>query len=184
MKISPIMFSTPMVQAILNGKKSQARRLAKQNSGGFFVKKYSVGDSLWVKESWREVPSKVTYDSRIDEYVPIPRFEYKADNEESCLGSWTGSWKVPMFMPASAARLFLRVVDVQMERLQDITEEDAIAEGFERTDDADNSFFTAKDAFRDFWDSLNANRGYGWEINPWVWVCKFEREDGLNHEEA
>ena len=82
-------------------------------------------------------------------------------------------------MPREAARIFLRVLNVRVERVQDITEEDAKAEGcHERllNDGWKNiGKLTARDDFIMLWEYLNAKRGYGWDTKPWVWVVKFER---------
>jgi hypothetical protein len=83
-------------------------------------------------------------------------------------------------MPKEAARIFLKVTDVRVERLQDITEEDAIAEGMSKTLVDGVVFISAKGNFHVLWDSLNIKRGYGWEANPWVWVIEFERVEVEN----
>lgn len=89
-------------------------------------------------------------------------------------------------MPRWASRLTLKVTEVRVERVQDITEADAIAEGIDwkRLDNWTTGFFTglpeahvhhtAKDAYKALWDSINAKRGFGWEANPMVWVVGFE----------
>jgi hypothetical protein len=89
-------------------------------------------------------------------------------------------------MPREAARLFLEVKDVRVERLQDITNSDALAEGmsswlgnsFDMNIHAEFDIQKGKNAiaiFSHLWDTLNAKRGYGWHSNPWVWVIEFER---------
>ncbi len=94
------------------------------------------------------------------------------------------------FMPREAARIFLKVTNVRVERLQDISEEDARAEGCITFHDktGDGKFedvlefdLTARDAFCELWQRLNLKRGYGWETNPWVRVYEFER---ISKEEA
>jgi len=77
-------------------------------------------------------------------------------------------------MPKTLARIWLRVVDVRAERLQEITETDAISEG--TTGGGSHPYFWVG-AFRYLWDSINAKRGHGWEMNPWVWVVEIERVD-------
>jgi len=78
-------------------------------------------------------------------------------------------------MPREAARIFLRVIDVRVERLQEITEEDARAEGCDANipDGVPSSIVW----FYEIWNRLNARRGYGWDTNPWVWVIEFERTE-------
>jgi len=96
--------------------------------------------------------------------------------------------KLPsIYMPKIAARIWLEVVNVRVERLQDITVEDVISEGLEADNDIRNpdpsthesikswNLAWAQHVFRELWDKLNAKRGYGWEINPWVWVVEFRR---------
>jgi hypothetical protein len=87
-----------------------------------------------------------------------------------------------IFMPRWASRILLEVTAVRVECVQDINEEDAIAEGL--SDEYIRKEFppaecfrkpTAREAFRTLWDSINAKRGYGWDVNPWVWVIEFKR---------
>lgn len=73
-------------------------------------------------------------------------------------------------MPRWASRITLGVVDVRVERLQEITTEDALAEGI-----AKHEQWTPRVQFSELWDSINAKRGYGWDSNPWVWVVEFQR---------
>jgi hypothetical protein len=96
-------------------------------------------------------------------------------------------------MPREAARIFLRVTDVRVERVQDISEEDAKAEGIvsywaePHRDDAPfigaakelgaDLCLTRREAFQQLWNHINAKRGYGWDTNPWVWVYTFERTE-------
>jgi len=92
-------------------------------------------------------------------------------------------WKRPsIFMPRWASRITLEVTAVRVERLQEITEGDAISEGM--SDDLIKKEFppsecfrkpTARESFRILWDHLNAKRGFGWDVNPFVWVIEFKR---------
>jgi len=197
--MKPIIFSTPMVQAILEGRKTQTRRVMKPQpvlDNGFWrwcgagwsdnIKKitpipchsmynnapYQPGDILWVKETWQY--------KKYGNYGYAPSdFMYRADLNEI----WVGPWRSPRYMPRKAARIFLKVKDVRVERLQDITEEDARAEGFVAKirhaktyeDNIFNGSTTAREEFAMYWDGINAKRGYGWETNPWVWVMEFEK---------
>jgi hypothetical protein len=87
-------------------------------------------------------------------------------------------WRPSIFMPKEAARLFLQVANVRVERLQDITEEDALKEGVKAYGPNNCSGTSARIAFAELWDSLNEKRGYGWNTNCWVWVIEFERVEG------
>jgi hypothetical protein len=179
MKEKPIIFSTPMVKAILESRKTMTRRVVKSqltDDNGFVLMKgfwvnpkkdtdrcfdgispYCVGDRLWVRETWQE--DTVTKDGG---------YFYKAD-PDGCL---LRSWKPSLFMPRKAARIFLEVKSVRVERIQDITEEDAKAEGVTKTD---YRILDYKTTFVILWDTLNKKRGYQWESNPWVWVIEFRR---------
>lgn len=216
----PILFSTPMVQAILNGTKTQTRREIKKkysntdhvfktdkygtrlierqndvpkptkNPDGsktyritFFAEvkpKYQKGDILWVRETWKISPEQCTWQ----------KYSYKADYPY--LLSELGKWKPSIHMPKKAARIFLKVTNVRVERLHDISEADAIAEGVRLDPDfgywcsecskkghgasiicEDGFFKTAKEAFRSLWISINGLDS--WEQNPYVWVYDFER---------
>jgi len=192
--MKPIIFSTPMVQAILDGKKTQTRRVIKPQPDGeikanipyeFYgtkteriftdTKAYlapcSVGDILWVRETFCEVPYEHNHVPIKGGYITIPKYAYKADSERD----YTGIWKPSIHMPREAARIFLQVTNVRVERLQDITEEDAIAEGMSKTLVDGVTFISAKGKFHALWDTLYAKRGHPWENNDWVWVYEFMR---------
>ena len=79
-------------------------------------------------------------------------------------------------MPRWASRIDLEITDIRVERVQEITEEDAMAEGVWGKDEPYQGVGDLpSDRFRDLWDSINAKRGYGWDIKPWVWVISFRR---------
>lgn len=182
MKERPIIFSTEMVRAILDGRKTQTRRVIKPQpyyEGSppwnwkckqmiwsrcyeatlkkemYIACPYGqVGDRLWVREA----------------FFPIPHTKevwYKADDV-----SGNVTWKPSIHMPRRASRILLEITKIRVERLQEITEEDARAECAPPTPDALPSCLYD---FRVLWNSLNAKRGYGWETNPWVWCLKFRR---------
>ena len=195
-RMKPILFSTPMVRAILDDRKTMTRRVINRREpnrdklykmvdtlngkpffGAGFYKdsdvfmfegktltdavyykaRYRPGDIIWVRETW---------DKNDGEEI-----HYRADEDRPYY-----KWRPSIFMPREAARLFLRVTDVRAERLQEITEADALAEGVEPI--YGNDFASEKrhvPAFAALWDALNAKRGYGWDTNPWVWVYTFER---------
>ena len=209
MSEKPILFSGEMVRAILDGRKTMTRRVAKPQPvqvgdnlfdwdkgkvGVTFDKTwwdakgkspltehapYQVGQRLWVRETWY-------YDSHMHELTDgepdapdgryLHRLVYRATSPD-----WQvyGGWKPSIFMPRWACRLELEVTAVRVERLQDISEEDAIAEGFVAKDVRIAPHMTrayhARDGFVALWDSLNEKRGYGWAQNPWVWVVEFEK---------
>jgi hypothetical protein len=156
----------------------------------------SPGDRLWVKEKWRYADKLIDgYDRDCPYYL-----QYEADGtifeingyegqesiklwEKGC--DWStcskfGKWRAPLFMPRWASRIMLEITGIRVERLQDISEEDAKAEGaamwFPKSDKfrqyTDGSY---RNGFHDLWDSLNAKRGYPWSSNPWVWVIEFKR---------
>ena len=186
--MKPIIFNTPMVQAILDGRKTQTRRVIKPQPNSkaeykgteigkhvfetdidmWHIKSpYQPGQVLWVRETW----------SMIDD-MPYDNYVYRTDygtTEDDSFPPSMFKWKPSIHMPREAARIFLRVKTVRVERLQYITEEDAIAEGMSKTLVDGVVFISAKGNFHVFWDSLNIKRGYGWESNPWVWVYEFEK---------
>jgi len=113
----PILFSTPMVRAILEGKKSQTRRIVKSQSDAK-CPYGKVGTELWVRETWSQTLS--------GDYI------YKANYcEENPPMGLRGNWKLSIHMPKDAARIFLKVSQIRTERLHNISEEDALAEGIE-----------------------------------------------------
>jgi hypothetical protein len=136
------------------------------------------GDRLWVKETWKlwESDSFSTHGEPLDPDVivgPLSRFgeeylqsrpiEYFADS------GGDGPWRPSIYMPRWASRYDLEIVAVRVERVQNITEADAMAEGV--TVEAGNC--CAVGAFEQLWDKINAKRGYPWSLNPWVWVIEF-----------
>lgn len=184
MKEHPILFSTPMVQAILEGRKTQTRRIVKpqlnenlhlcrdlvaEYNNGILIKcPYGKkGDLLWIRESWQfdkkfplstEEPNKsaFTYFFKAD----------KMDHVQRLI-----KWRPAIHMPKDAARIWLQIEEVRVERLQDISEEDAKAEGimvYEKGTD----WLEAKFGFQILWETINGIES--WHENPWVWVVKFK----------
>lgn len=226
----PILFSGPMVRAILNGNKTQTRRVVKGQhqckSGIWYVPRMrenvahaaganwmigspammeccpygQPGDLLWVRESFvdgyprdpatdmpicvdeegNDLPLTVWYRATED-----PTFEW-VDEDDNLT---TPPWRSSRYMPKKYCRLWLRVTDVRVERLQEISEKDAEAEGFSyqpgigyRAEGVSTlldslTYNNARSPFRALWDSLNAKKGHGWDTNPWVWVISFERTE-------
>ena len=180
----PILFSTEMVRAILDGRKTQTRRVVKPSvlekgtnwfwnpNENICLAQYRKGDVLWARETFCEVPYEYNHIPIKGGHITIPKYAYKADSERD----YTGIWKPSIHMPKEVARIWLEVTDVRVERLQEITEEDARAEGALPTRE-ERGYNCCRDGFITLWDSLNAKRGYGWETNPWVWVVSFKRLD-------
>lgn len=183
MKDKPILFSTEMVKAILEGRKTQTRRIVKssrKNTNGdiVFCKydngwvpfesddgdttqlndgterqifcPYQIGQTLWVRETW-------SYD-RV-------KFIYKASHDVKI------QWKPSIFMPKAAARIFLEVINIRIERLQEITNGDIVKEGYA----GDMPLVNGIPWFIKLWNSINEKCGYGWDKNPYVWVIEFKK---------
>lgn len=161
----PILFSGPMVRAILAGKKTQTRRIANPARVRCPYGQ-AVGDRLWVRETWL-----------IDRYDGST--QYAASHP---CPSAPPRWKPSIHMPRARCRLVLEVQFVRLESLQKITSDDAIAEGIEPSDVGDAREEAAFNiaAYAELWDSLNKKRGYGWDTNPLVWVIDFKRLGGDN----
>ncbi len=236
----PIPFKTEMVQAILDGRKTVTRRIAKSLLGigerehggehefildnfagkeiptGFVCRKCGrgvspphsrcgvgnswivppcfPGDILYVRETWQKCKYK-----RPEKAIPVGFKEYEyvylADNEICNSDGSKFKWRPSIHMPKEAARIFLRVTGVRVERLRDITDEQAMREGVYKKPNSISSIFPDGDykceckpgqIFRSaqicfgcgIWDSTikKSNlKKYGWEANPWVWVVEFEK---------
>jgi hypothetical protein len=200
----PIIFSGPMVRAILRGDKTQTRRVAKLTPGGHVKEPGGhrrwhpgdpgaiaacpygkPGDVLWVREALN--PTSMGFDYAADGAECLDLDEATDGQVEwwaRRLGDdeLTARTVPSIHMPRWAARLFLRVVAVRVERLQEITPSGAIAEGIRpscnsMTIDCDSD--NPRDDFARLWGALQAKRPAGkrapWEANPWVWVIEFER---------
>ena len=172
MKEHPILFNSENVRAILEGRKTQTRRVATRA-----ISKWEVGDRLWVRETWWTPP----HNWRLPEPEKNPTLvSYKEIVVSNCgtLAAARQTWLPSIFMPRWASRITLEIVRVRVERLEEITQEDVIAEGISRYTLARGcASLNPPDPrwkFIELWDSLNAKRGYGWAVNPWVWVIKFK----------
>ena len=189
MKERPILFSGAMVRAILEGRKSQTRRVVKPQPAGEWAAPGKTtcpygqpGDRLWVKESfWGcDLPGYgdqpcVVYD---DEWHGQ---EYKPTEARP----WARKFgRIPsIHMPREACRLVLEVTDVRVERLQAISEDDALAEGIDTEGDdylegegwkaAGSAISPERYAFASLWRRINGDAS--WDVNPWVWVVGFRR---------
>ncbi|WP_421811731.1 hypothetical protein [Flagellimonas sp.] len=220
MKTRPILFSTYMVKAILDGRKTQTRRIIKPQPTDIWIEdcrnqssdlsmfdkkgrqifwiensvkngevkpKAKPCDVLWVRETWTE--------------NGLGYYRYKADGWKDGKGPFTSmavperfrnKWKPSIHMPKEASRLFLKVINVRVERLQDISPKDAIAEGIlpitahndsnrilgwhdymVNPKDGFNTYFDPRESFFSLWESIHGKESL--EYNPWVWVYDFER---------
>lgn len=200
MDVKPILFNTEMVRAILEGRKTVTRRVVKPQPEGrpvpmtkdscwpgcFAIQgtekvvrpPYQPGDILWVRETWQTKRGGgylykadtigsfdlfITPEGRVVNYIP---------------------WRPSIHMPREAARIFLRVTDVRVERLQDMRLKDCEKEGvqlnFVESADLVMGSIRARERFSGVWDSTIKPKdlaSYGWDANPWVWVIEFERCD-------
>jgi len=207
MKEHPILFSTDMVRAILDGRKTVTRRVIKGfipedaefgftaftpdghiSVRGDFCGKYgekfvrmpcAVVDRLWVREAFAEAVNDIGLEKGMKQF-----WLYKADYDCDTLAEVkrnSGKWRPSIHMPRKASRITLEVVSVRAERLQDITEDDAIAEGVTPVEvevlGQGVTEFSHRLAFEGLWDSLYAKRGIGWDAKPWVWRVEFRRVD-------
>lgn len=220
-KERPILFSAPMVRALLDGSKTQTRRIVKMKQSdwckeikgdcwhpneiaewrlqdgrwfglmGWYTLAFAdcpygqIGDRLWVRENWAF--HKMAIGSVEDKDGP---FAYAADTfgqQQRLADKWTPS----IHMPRWASRILLEITDIRVERLNDISEADAKAEGvYLHTDGKYTNYLSptgyainAKSSFASLWESINGDGS--WDANPWVWVVEFKRIDpgkGIDHE--
>lgn len=202
-RVLPVLFNTDMVRAILDGLKGATRRIVKGfipddaiwgytaftpkgyiSCRGTFADGYGEkffklpcgpGDILYVRETWSPV------------FVVPRRYLYKAECKEA--ENLPIKWHPSIHMPKKAARIWLKVKDVRVERLQEITEEQAKCEGIQYDEcptgftwkeetDMHNCYTTPIGAMQALWNSTIKKSDidrYGWDANPWVWVIEFER---------
>lgn len=208
--MKPILFNTDMVRAILEGRKTVTRRVVKphfrqgeigwqvitekhsgkyvrieyldewENETRYMIDPFRPGDILYVRETWTH-PSA----AEIENGAAPEMYLYKADDLQPA--AWD-KWRPSIHMPKEAARLFLRVKSVRAERLQDITEEQARAEGCDGRCNCPSSGAPGSlscverdfsiEKFESVWDSTIKPDDlllYGWDANPWVWVIEFDR---------
>jgi len=195
MKEHPIIFSTEMVKAILEGRKTQTRRVIKpqpyiiEGAEGKMLNGSSkskecflfirmrdnfpvimecpygqVGSKLWVRETWG--------------WSGLNRVEYKAFPADGKDFRAVDRWRPSIHMFHAVSRITLEITDVRVEKLQEITDEDAKAEGV----DVDKVFSPDSGhigkcywtKFRELWNSIH-KKEHRWEDNPWVWVISFKR---------
>lgn len=225
----PISFNSEMVRAILEGRKTQTRRVVKPqpfldtsmkhtmfiggtvwmkgkkfadwahciknpNSMIQFSPYGQVGDRLWVRENfryencdwdldhWETLVFYTVPDPSVDQLVS--RQKWLPSPEVEPFGFFDG-WDEPVKMPRWASRITLEITDVRVERLQDISEQDAMAEGVQldaqefhrwKAYGAETSVFALpRLSFRSLWNSISKKRDFCWEKNPWIWVIEFKR---------
>ena len=223
MKERPILFSAPMVRAILSGQKTQTRRVVKPigNDEGFVILDYGnggwpyrsddgdstthtvkrggklyldetphvcpygqTGDRLWVRETWADVgtcdPGLIVY--RADYPLCVPR------HYENVPPASEIRWRPSIHQRREHSRILLEITGVSVERLKDISEADARAEGIGAVDvafagDKRRDPVTQQhppvrfaDSYQDLWESINGPGS--WDANPWVWVVEFKRVEG------
>ncbi|RQO58006.1 hypothetical protein DBR47_14535 [Paucibacter sp. KBW04] len=189
MKERPILFNGAMVRAVLAGTKTQTRRIFKAKNGGVWPNERDLpgmrqilrncsygqpGDRLWVRETFAE---------GIHQMADVNHWAYAADRfgEQQRLGDL---WKPSIHMPRAASRLTLEVTGVRVERLQDISEADAQAEGAMPLDPCDHARRSCAEigcsgpqdyrgGFKALWESINGPGS--WEANPWLWVVEFKK---------
>jgi hypothetical protein len=219
----PILFSGPMVRAILEGRKTQTRRIVKPQPPSFIDNLHgnelrkrapyeiqdadgnncgwgfqdeennykfpygTIGERLWVRETWQHTGPELS-----DE----PGYVYRADDPDwKSLQGWV--WKPSIFMPREACRIVLEIENIRVERLQEITNADCLAEGIqplgpervtERTSSGfeelpvpihiqagkfDNRYSTVRGLFAGIWQQIHGVES--WIANPWVWVIQFRK---------
>lgn len=171
MTTRPIIFSTPMIQALLADRKTQTRRL-----GTSPLRNVEVGDLLWVREHWR-TESDYYNDLAPSDMSGEEPIIYTADADWSD-NHTVGRHRQGMHMPRWASRLTLKVTRVRHDRLQRITREDCRSEGHPRRahqhPDPDVDLDAARDWFMDLWDDLHDKPGERWRDNPMVVALNFE----------
>lgn len=214
MKERPILFNPEMVNAILSGHKTQTRRVVKDRDlivrdhnnkplGHVQVERlgddvpynavnvYKVGDRLWVRETWK---TDHIWDDHKPSLIPSDQSVfYTADDSFSGIVAFDwGKTRPNIFMPRWACRLVLEITNVRVERLQDISEEDAKAEGLKPYGPfgewrgamkknakgqcmTHNAYGCPITAFEEIWNSIYNN----WSQNPWVWVVEFKVVEGV-----
>lgn len=206
----PILFSGAMVHAILEGRKTQTRRVIKPQPeyaqrDGRLLRLEEInpdlwptatarllpscpygakGHRLWVRETWavRSLPSGLWVEYKADgDNIPLPgpdEHDIRDEGGKVDLARYAtpaDHWRPSIHMPRWASRIDIEITGVRVERVQDISEEDAIAEGIPPWD-RDPNGVVPRIGFASLWDSINGERGYGWDANPWVWVVEFRRD--------
>lgn len=202
----PILFTPAMVRAIMEGRKTQTRRIVNKlvaptrkergypkilEFGRSTTKGYDYhfrdartycwndvredwvlercpygtsGGILWVREAFQKV---------VPDHFQCCPYGYKADYTDEEAKTMRG-WTPGIHMPRDVCRLELDLKNVRLEPLQDISPEDALAEGIEMRGSSNDAPFNAIADFRKLWNKINEKRGFGWDANPWNWVLEFD----------
>lgn len=179
MMIKPILMNTEMVRAILDGRKTCTRRIIKPQPtvryGSQYIKPpYQPGDILYVRETWCDLPVNKAGHMRGHSI-----YYYKADGDLRPEG-WRGNWRPSIHMPKEAARIWMKVTNVRVERLNEITDKGAEREGAQPDYpfDYDVDKWPNLEHFKKIWNSTIKKSDidcYGWDANPLVWAISFER---------
>ncbi len=203
-KERPILMNTESVKGILDDRKTQTRRVIKPQPTPEpdrieYIKYYGVtwgwsptsksgkvgifkppiykcpygkiGDRLWVRETWQQFfpedwekwPAMLDYYHKKCMWNDECKIFYKANGPEEHPEYGKINWKPSIHISRIHSRIDLEITDIRIERVQDITYDDILAEGIR-----------SKNQMRELWDSINAKRGYGWNINPYVWIIVFK----------
>jgi hypothetical protein len=226
MKERPIIFSSEMVRAILDGRKTQTRRPIKPQptfkypgnykrgmvyhhgyngniigtvgfglaceQWDFSFSLYGIpGDRLWVRETGWQRPQYIPGKWLRDGADTWPEYIYDADgidlDDIEDLKDYGWKRSPSIHMPRWASRITLEIEDVRVERVQEISEEDARAEGIAKNPVQEGTWIDYPQgtsaagwkyptkSFRSLWNSIYAKKGFGWDVNPWVWAITFKR---------
>ncbi len=205
--------NTVSVKGILKGIKTQTRRIANPQPGcgvkdfyhrpdglwqplhlpkgvgvgiGLPIKcPYEIGQTVWVRETFSKYKETILTTDLAGRETAIITDKYIYKANDPIHKNEIVKWKPSRYMPRKAARLFLKITNIRIERIQEITPEDVEKEGviidydypLIGPCDADIQL-RASEPFKELWDSINKKRGYGWDENPYVWVYDFEIING------
>lgn len=185
---------TPSSKAIATQNRQGGWEFSWPDSTGHFLSKKcpygKVGDRLWVRETWWQVPEPSLREQREGaDTWPKPigpqeqRVAYAADGDDpDTVRGWGWKLRPSIFMPRWASRITLQITDIRAMRLQEIAPADAKCEGDKERSGFPEFYsrgeFCHVDWFHQLWDSINVKRGFGWDVNPWVWAVTFQRVDG------
>ena len=197
----PILFSGPMVRAILVGKKTQTRRAIRYpQRGAFVIEDHGRGWEVFQSDNGEsslcndgnEYPMNCPYGQPGDHLWVRETWGWVGEHHHEDHGSiywksdradWVKSqkWRPSIFMPHWASRIVLYVTDVKVEKLQSMSYTDWVADFCPSSAERESALATfVGDGYRrerekELWDSINSKRGFGWDKNPWVWVVGFKR---------